>query len=52
MNPDVQFGGRFIGDYTALVLDATAAHPVWTDTRLPAPDPQQDIFTARITAGP
>jgi hypothetical protein len=49
MNPDTQFGGGFIGDYTALVLAGNAAHPVWTDTRVAQPDPQQDIFTARIT---
>jgi len=22
---------------------------VWTDARIPLPDPQQDIFTARLT---
>lgn len=52
MNPNVQFGGRFIGDYTALVIGWTEAHPVWTDSRVVSPDPQQDIFTARITASP
>jgi len=50
MDPDAQFDGRFIGDYNALVIDANAAHPVWTDTRVELPAPQHDIFTARITA--
>jgi hypothetical protein len=50
-NPNVQFGGSFIGDYTALAIDDwDVAHPVWTDTRnlTSVGTHQQDIFTARV----
>jgi hypothetical protein len=58
LDPSVQFGGRFIGEYTALALDWLAAHPVWTDTRVSVPDatgtavPQQDVLTARVPLFP
>jgi hypothetical protein len=48
-DPSVQFGGTFFGDYTDLTIDATTAHPAWTDTRVKQPFVnQQDIFSAAI----
>lgn len=33
MPPPTQFLGTFIGDYMGLAVTASAAHPLWTDTR-------------------
>lgn len=43
LSPDVQFQGRFIGDYIGLALTQTDAFPAWADTR----NQNQDIFTDR-----
>lgn len=32
-NPDVQFGGSFIGDYIGIAATAGRLNPIWTDTR-------------------
>jgi hypothetical protein len=54
--PDgIQVG--FNGDYTGLVvIGAAEAHPVWSDTRVEAPDPDfdhvtvdEDVFTDQVT---
>lgn len=55
IDPAVQFGGRFLAEFGGLVMTATAAHPLWTDTRTAEPDAtgalrqQQDVYTARVT---
>ncbi len=47
-DPNVQFSGKFIGDYIGLAITRTEAHPVWTDTR----NLNQDIFTSRVATKP
>jgi hypothetical protein len=37
MPPPTQFEGVFFGDYIQLAVTATHAHPLWSDTRGPAP---------------
>lgn len=55
IDPSVQFGGTFLAEFGGLVMTATAAHPLWTDTRSAQPDAtgtpmrQQDVYTARVT---
>lgn len=34
-NEDNIFGGTFIGDYSAMTVDGTSIHPIWTDLRRP-----------------
>ncbi|MCC7354481.1 MAG: exo-alpha-sialidase, partial [Anaerolineae bacterium] len=40
-NPDVGFGGQFIGDYMGLAATDDSAYPAWVDTR----NGNQDVFT-------
>ncbi len=44
-NPDVNFSGKFIGDYIGLAASSGHVHAVWTDTR----NMNQDIFTEART---
>jgi hypothetical protein len=46
-DPNIGFGGRFIGDYNGIASVGHRAHPLWTDTR----DGNQDAYTARIDWG-
>jgi hypothetical protein len=44
-NSDPFFGGAFIGDYEAITVAGTTAHPIWTDLRGPSFDQNAMVYS-------